>query len=372
MSVFVPAEPFPPGEYLQDEIDAREWTIDDLAEITGITKRQLINVLKGKSAVTPESAKAFAEAFGQEAQTWMNLQIAYELANTAQEDRQIARRAKVFAKVPVRELKRRGWIAGVSDIADLEGEVCRLLGIQAIDDLPSLAVAAKKGTTYDADTASQIAWYCRCRELANGISAAKYSDSNWTLGVEKLLALTEHEANVRLVPKVLAEMGVRLVLVQHLRKTRVDGVALWLDEYSPVIGLSLRYDRIDNFWFTLLHELVHIKYRDESPVDVDVQDAQENLPFIEQRANDEAANYLVPKDKLESFVDRVRPHFYQTKVVQFAQARKVHPGIVVGQLQRHPQGLEYTQLRKLLVKIREFVVGNALTDGWQQNALEGE
>ena len=74
------AQPFHPGEYLQDEIDARGWTIDDFAKITGITKRQIINVLQAKSGVTPESAKAFAEAFGQQAQTWMNLQASYEQA----------------------------------------------------------------------------------------------------------------------------------------------------------------------------------------------------------------------------------------------------------------------------------------------------
>src|SRR5688572_12537898 len=116
MAIFVPAEPFHPGEYIADEIEARGWTYDDLAAVTGISKRQIINLLQGKSGITPETAIALAEAFGEghDAIGWMNLQAAYELAQAAQEDRQVARKARLFTKVPVRELKRRGWIRETS------------------------------------------------------------------------------------------------------------------------------------------------------------------------------------------------------------------------------------------------------------------
>lgn len=370
MNVFVPAQPFPPGEYLQDEMEARGWTIDDLAEVTGISKRQIINILKGKSGISPESATAFAEAFGQSAQTWMNLQAAYELSRVAQQNQQIARKAKLFDKVPVRELKRRGWIEDTGDIAQLERSVCALLRIGHIDETPNLSVAARKSTTYDAVTAGQVAWYCRCRQLGEGVAAARYTDANWQPGVEKLLTLSENDADVRLVPKALADMGVRLVLVQHLKHTKIDGVALWLDDESPVVALSLRYDRIDNFWFTLFHELIHIKYRDESPVDVEIGEVSSDAPSIEHRANAEAADHLIPTSKMEMFIRRVQPHYYQQRIVQFARARHVHPGIVVGQL--HARGkLKYHQLRNLLVPVREHIVGSALTDGWK-NVLNDE
>lgn len=364
MNVFVPAQPFPPGEYIQEELDARSWTIDDLAEVTGISSRQLKNLIHAKSGITPESAKALAEAFGQEAQTWMNLQAAYELAMHAQEERGIARKAKLYEKVPVRELKRRNWIPNTNDIDEMEISVRKLLNIDAITDQPNLSVAARKSTSYEADTAAQIAWYCRCRQLAEGVAAAPYKDANWKPGVERLLALTENEADVRLVPKLLAEIGIRFVLVQHLRQTKIDGVAIWLNEKSPVIAMSLRYDRIDNFWFTLMHEMIHIKYREQSPVDVDIGESDEDLPVMEQRANREGGNLLIPSDKLDSFISRMHPHYYQERIVQFARARKVHPGIVVGQL--HGRGkLKYNQLRPLLVKVREHIFGSALTDGWQ-------
>lgn len=74
------AEPFHPGEYLKDEINARKWTFAHLASLTGISRKKIVSLIRGKSEITPDVAHALAEAFGQEAQTWMNLQVSYELA----------------------------------------------------------------------------------------------------------------------------------------------------------------------------------------------------------------------------------------------------------------------------------------------------
>ncbi len=76
---FVPAEPISPGEYLKDELDARGWTQEELSDVTGISRRQVANIIAAKSGITPESAKSIGAAFDQDPVTWMNLQVAYEL-----------------------------------------------------------------------------------------------------------------------------------------------------------------------------------------------------------------------------------------------------------------------------------------------------
>ena len=366
MTTFVPAEPFPPGEYLKDELDARGWTHEDLASVLGMSRRQVINLLQGKSGITPDTAHALAEAFGQDARTWINLQISYELAVAAQKERGIKRRASIFSKVPVREIRRRVWIPDVDDTAELDCAVCELLGIGSIEEEVCVPVAARKSTSYEMDTNAQKAWYCRARQIAEHVAAAKYTDTNLAAGLPDLLALSAYPEDARHVPKVLADIGIRLVIVQHLKKTKIDGVALWLDRESPVIAMSLRYDRIDNFWFTLMHELAHVVHRDTSPVvDVDLTATvgAAELPDVEHRANDEAAHRLVPADKLDSFIHRAGPMYYEARIVQFAQARRRHPGIIVGQLQ-HRGELGWQQFRKLLAKVREELIGSAMTDGW--------
>ncbi len=64
------------------------------------------------------------------------------------------------------------------------------------------------------------------------------------------------------MPRILAECGVRLIIVEGLPNAKIDGVCFWLDKVSPVIGLSLRFDQIDNFWFVIRHEIEHVLNKD--------------------------------------------------------------------------------------------------------------
>ena len=74
---------FHPGEYLKDEIDARRWTFAHLAFVSGIDRKIIVSLIRGQTDITPHIAQALAKAFGQEAQTWINLQKFYDLALAA-------------------------------------------------------------------------------------------------------------------------------------------------------------------------------------------------------------------------------------------------------------------------------------------------
>ena len=81
---FTPAEPFLPGEYIKDEMEARDWTQDDLAEVMQLSRRQVMDLIQGKPGITADTAHRLASAFdGQSPETWMNLQTSYELALAA-------------------------------------------------------------------------------------------------------------------------------------------------------------------------------------------------------------------------------------------------------------------------------------------------
>jgi HTH-type transcriptional regulator / antitoxin HigA len=346
-------------------MEGKGWTQDDLAGVLGRTRQHVNRLLQGKTGITPETAHELAKAFGTSAELWANLQMSYELALAANERKEIAQRAAVFSKLPLREVIKRGWIKDSKNIDELEQSVCRFLDIDDISQEPTVRVAARKGTSYEVDTAAQKAWYRRCWQLAEVAPAATYKKSHLETGIQELLKLAAYPEDARRIPKQLADMGIRFVINQHLTGTKIDAVAFWLDAQTPAVAVSLRHGRIDNLWFNLLHELVHIKYDHAASIDVDMESmVGDDLPEIEKIANREAANYLVPADDLQSFVDRAGGYFYQPRVVQFAQAHRVHPGIAVGQLHHHPNGLEPKQLRKLLVSIREHVIGQAVTDGW--------
>jgi HTH-type transcriptional regulator/antitoxin HigA len=175
---------------------------------------------------------------------------------------------------------------------------------------------------------------------------------------------------IRRIQGILSETGIRFVIVEAFQGSKVDGVCFWLDENSPVIAISIRFDRIDWFWFTLIHELRHIANgdgKDAAVIDLDLvgdDSDREDINEVEQRADKEACEFLIQMDELSNFITRVRPLYAEVKVVGFADRMNVHPGIVVGRLQKLKE-IPYANLRKHLVKIRYILAQSALMDGWQ-------
>jgi HTH-type transcriptional regulator/antitoxin HigA len=165
------------------------------------------------------------------------------------------------------------------------------------------------------------------------------------------------------------ECGVRFVVVEKLPGAKIDGVCFWLED-SPVIGMSMQHDRIDNFWFVLRHEIEHVLQKhgqEKEKIDFDLDSEGSSLCSIddeERIANQAAADFCAPADRLNSFMARKHPFYYEKDVVAFARVVQRHPGIVVGQIRRKLNRYDY--LTRYLVKVRQYVLPGAIADGWGQ------
>lgn len=367
MNARVSAEVFPPGEFLREELEERAWTQQELADILDRPPRLISELIAGKRAITPETAKGLADAFGTSPDYWMNLESQYQLSKVKLPNDNVARKARLYGKFPVREMLRRGWVRKSENVAVLERRFCEFFGIQSLDGTPQLCYSAKKTHAMADTTQLQLAWLFRVRAMASQQVVPAYSKAKLVAALEKLKALILSPEEVRQVPRILAEAGVRLVFVEPLAGSKMDGACFWLDDDKPVIGMTLRYDRIDNFWFVLRHETEHVLREDgkadhQAVIDSDVGEAKEGLPECERQANAAGADFCVPTAELENFIARVQPYFSEEKVLRFAQRIHVHPGLVVGQLQRRLDRHDF--LRKHQVKVRAFVLPSADVDGW--------
>jgi len=361
------AEVFPPGEFIKDELIERDWTQADLAEILGRPVQAVNEIVAGKKSITPETARGLGDAFGTGPELWLNLENAYRLSQTPPPDQSVARRGCLYEMAPVKEMLRRRWIPESKNVDDLENSVLRFLEMQSIDDKPSLAFAAKKSSRYADTSSSQRAWCFRAKHLAESLVVETFTTEKLVEHLPEFCRLAKETENVRQVPTLLASLGIRFVIVEHLKSTRIDGAALWLDDLSPVIVMSLRYDRIDNFWFILAHELAHIKHGDRS-VDTDLVGASaqptEEKPEAEKKADRMAASLLIPTKTLQAFIERHRPRFSKKAIRGFAEKVGVHPGIVVGQLQ-YRKAISYSHSREMLSPVRDLVTEVVVTDGWE-------
>ena len=361
---------FPPGDFIKEELEERGWSQKDLGEIMGRSPKEISDLVLGKRPVSPEIARELSAAFGTSAEVWMGLETSYQLWRHSGVDEAIGQRAALYAFAPITEMIRRHWIEASENVAVLSRRVEQHFEVDSIDQPPSLEYATRKGT--DDTSASHLAWLYRAKHIARAVPAERFSRRSFSGGLSALRRLLLSAPEIRHVPRILAEAGIRFVVVEHLPSTRIDGAVLWLDGNSPVIALSLRYDRIDHFWFTLSHELGHIELGHVKPggsgrldVDMFANALASSENSAETDADLFAADFLVEQDALEDFIIRTRPLYRKDKVMGFSMLQGVHPGIVVGQLQ-HREEVPWSSFRPMLEKIRHFVTQSALTDGWGQ------
>ena len=368
MDTRTPAEVFPPGEFIQDELDARGWTQDDLAQIMGRPQSAINLMINDKRGISPQTALELGGAFGTSAEFWLNLDSAYRLSKVSEPVivSEIRKRASLFEASPIKEMEKRGWIKPTSSIIDLEQQIASFYADINVEDFK---VAARASTEQGQITPEQLAWCVRSISMAKTIPAGDYRAENMANLKKQLRSLAAFPQGVAQVPELLASFGIRLVIVEPLTGTKIDGAALWIGDNcdKPVIALSVRYDRIDSFWHTLCHEVSHIVHKDfgVAVIDIDLlgtENRNEEVVQIENRANREAADMLISTEKLDSFILRKRPYFSKVSIIQFANANKVHPGIVAGQL--HHRLKNWRANREMLVKVRDIVMSRSLTDGW--------
>ncbi|MGD0023796.1 MAG: ImmA/IrrE family metallo-endopeptidase [Xanthobacteraceae bacterium] len=355
-----------PGQIVREAMNAKDWNQSDLAFALGTTTAAINQILGDKRSISHNMAQALGVALDKPPEMFARVQAEWDVRQAEKPDPAILARARILARYPLREMLKRGWIDPEHREGSLEQQVCRFFGVQSLDDVPHLAHYAKK-TDYSDIPPAQLAWLFRVRQLASEMHpAVPYSPGKLQDAVEAFKEMRGEPDAVRHVPRLLNEAGVRFVVVESLPSSQIDGVCFWLNPNDPVIGMSFRFDRIDNFWFVLRHECAHVLHghgKDHAILDQDMEVAPPSSQSEDERiANAEAADFCIPVEYIKSFYLRKKPFFSESDVLAFSKRMKVHPGIAIGQLQRIAN--RYDLLRRHLVKVRAYLAGSMMMDGW--------
>lgn len=359
-----------PGQLIDSLLRERGWTREVLALVLGTTKANVSHIVTGRRRVDALTAIALSEVFGIEPDRFLDLQKMYDLGRArleTQPDPKRAKRAALFASLPISEMINRGWLRAESarDFGTVEVELARFFGVSNIAKIDIFPHAAKKSNAGDDVTPMQFAWINRVKQIAGEMAVPRYSRSAAEKALTDLQSLLFSADEARKVPRILAECGIRFVIVESLRAAKIDGVCLWLSENAPVIGMSLRFDRIDNFWFVLRHEIEHVLRghgKGAFVLDAELTEQRAASSDEERVANEAAADFCVSRPYIEQFISRKAPLITKRDMLGFANTIRVHPGIVAGQLQRETG--RYDLFRDQLVKIRSIVSPGAAVDGW--------
>lgn len=244
-----------------------------------------------------------------------------------------------WGKFPIKEMQKRGWF----DVENSEGKTGEQLirsffARTSVRNVPVLLRKTLSGIAEKENHYAIYAWVARVLIRAREIKKpeVRYEPGSITDEFLKQLAkLSRSDVGPLLAREFLAMKGVVLVIEPHLPRTKLDGAAILDQDGTPVIGLTLRYSRIDYFWFTLMHELIHVQrhlrpqssaFIDEDKDEVGQEDERES------EANILAAEAFIPRQIWKS------SDAYRTKrseaVVSLADELMIHPSIVAGRIQR--------------------------------------
>lgn len=367
-----------PGTFIVEELDARGWAQVDLAYVLGMSPQQLSPILSGKRDITPDMATALGDAFDMPAEFFANLQKMYDLHKAKRPDPGVRTRATWLSTFPVREMIKRGWIED-TDPALLDLQMLRFFGKNRMEEIPFIGEGeilphAARRSGYDDMTPIQYVWLHRVKKIAEGMECPAYFEERLHTSLPKIRAHMLDKDDLIHIPAILKECGVRFVLVEALSGSKIDGVCVWLND-QPAIGMTTRLDRLDNFCFVLRHEIEHVlnghgKDATFTPVDEISGEQEENdLPEIERIANEAAAEFLIPKKYLDSFIARKSPFISENDVLAFAARMEINPSVVVGQIQNRTK--HYAWLRKYQKSIRNYLLDWEFKDGWGFQAPTG-
>lgn len=259
-------------------------------------------------------------------------------------------------KFPVVEIAKRCWVPKVKDPKENAEELMRRFIIQAggVETVPFTLFRQGRVARYNSkmDPYALTAWCIRVIALAraNPLNNKYKKGSIKPSTLQEIARLSYFENGPLLAKEYLEKQGIYLIAVPHLPRTYLDGAAILMPDGTPVIGLTLRHDRIYNFWFCLLHELVHIaKHLTASDRiiidDLDLRErATESEGKIEKEADEMTRDALIPKKVWERIP--IKGKVSAAKVYALAEQLKIHPAIIAGRV-RHERN-NYKLLSKIV------------------------
>ncbi len=234
-----------------------------------------------------------------------------------------------WERFPKKEMLERGWISAAENI---QSYITQFSGEHFSAVLHRKKIYAKnKPNMY-----SLIAWQARVMQKAARILKEEnipefHLDDSW---LDEFVKLSKQDDSPVASRSFLASKGIMLVIERHLEKTYLDGAAMMFDSGNPVIALTLRHDRLDNFWFVLMHELGHVFRHLAHGFNMEFFDEENGngIDAVEREADEFALENLIPNQLWELCVSKYTMN--SEAVLSDAERLSISPAIIAGRVRK--------------------------------------
>lgn len=351
-----------PGDYILDFMDHLGWNQNDLADITGLSLKSVNQLINNKQGITIDTAIILEKTFKSPAEFWLNIDAKYQLRKRQEQDLfkddLVIKKALLRKYMPVLEMKKRGWfLYDIDSVSGIENECMRIFGAKNIpeDEYENTYNFYTRQTKIDYVYTKWYTktWFEYAKTHAKMFDLPKYDRDGLCKIAESLFSYTVKEKGVENIIEDLSKCGIGFFVLSHLPKTYLDGAAFIYNE-NPFIVYTCRYDRIDNFWFVVAHEIAHI-LNHYNTLNVPIFD---NLEVHAESDKEKEADYYAGKylnqDKVLMAGEQFGKYLNAMRLQQIEDMSGVSIPVALGMLQ-HFGKLEWRQFSKYKVSVRELV-----------------
>ena len=347
---YKPDVALPPGLTILEKVREKGMTQTELAERMGRPLNKVNEIVKGKRAITPETAQELEFVLGFPAHFWLKLEADYQLAQRRLDtESHLREESKSLNLFPMREMIKLGWLEKGRDDIQTTLNLLKFFGIASFANLKNPTVMGavfRKSQIKEACNYALAAWLRNGEIEAEAIKTSNFDGSGLVANINKMrsLSLLQPDKFIVELTEICLNHGIAVVLVPHLPKSYASGASYWVGD-KAVIQLSLRFRTNDHFWFSFFHELGHILLHGKNSTFID--DFAKSDDDKELQANNFSGKCLIPPQHYDRLK---RTNFHQASVVtKFADEIGIAPGIVVGRLQ-HDGLIGYNILNSLKIK----------------------
>ena len=327
-----------PGDTILELLEINNMSQLDLSDKTGINKKTINEIIKGKAPITTTTALKLEYVFNIPASFWNNLESSYRESLERMKDiESIMEDEKYLNNIPYLEMSKRNW----DYIYTTKDPMEKVINLRKFFSVASLSfdtelkrkLAFRKSNNKNFSFESLYCWLRYGEIQSNKEDDYQKFDINklkTNINKIRLLANKNFLEQYQKIKDILKECGVALIFEPHLPNTYVNGVTYKINPDKAIIMLSDRGKKDDIIWFTLFHEIGHLIKHSKKEVFVDYEDNEANI--IEQEADEFARNILISDNIYNNFVKK--NIFNENEIKNFSEINNISTGIIIGRLQK--------------------------------------
>ena len=346
---------FHPGSYLKEYLEELEMTQDEFAKRLGISGKHISLILSEDANITADIAYKLSKLIGTSAEMWLNLQTKYdtyiaEVKANLLYDEEI----KIFKMIDKNFLKQMKIIDENDNIDDAIEKLRTNILVSSLmllvqNDIYSFCrTSVEKELTIE-NVVCRNVWISVATQIARKQETKPFNEKKIleNIKVFRKMTLSNPDIFYPQLKQILSDCGISLVVLPSLKNSNINGVVKWLGSEKVMMALNTRGAYNDKFWFSFFHELKHVLQKTKRKMTVGEDNV---IPSSEEKLEIEADEFaketLIPSKELEKL-----NKYTEYYITLFAETIGIHPGIVVGRLQKENK-IKYSYLNNLKEKYK--------------------